>query len=119
MIAIPGILLFSFQADCSLRPSDWARRADADGQKWTHFDSVGITGGIEGTNQNSMVPTNLVHVVVGPGRGTWDQKNPKIIDEMKNPTSQQVLGRDRKSTKTKVTALARSIDLRPPLLYSH
>ena len=32
--------------DCSLRPSDWARRADTDGQKWTRFDSVWSIGGI-------------------------------------------------------------------------
>ena len=25
-----------------------------------------------------MVPTNLVHIVVGPGRGTWDRTNQKI-----------------------------------------
>ena len=41
-----------------------------------------------------MVPTNLVHIVVGPGRGTWDRtKSTKIVDESKRPTSQQVLGR--------------------------
>ena len=32
--------------DCSLRPSDWARRVDTDRQKWTRFDSEGSIGGI-------------------------------------------------------------------------
>ena len=32
--------------DCSLRPRDWARWADKDGQKWAHFDSGGSIGGI-------------------------------------------------------------------------
>ena len=78
--------------DCSFKPSDWAGRADTDGQKWTHFDSGGSIGFFLGTDQNSMVPINLVHIVVGPGRGTWDPKNQKNIKEMKNPTSQQVSG---------------------------
>ena len=30
-----------------------------------------------GTNANFMVPTNLVHIVDGPGRGTWDRKKTK------------------------------------------
>ena len=26
-----------------------------------------------------MVPTDLVHIVVGPGRGTWDRQNKNIL----------------------------------------
>ena len=34
------------KSDCPLRPSDWERTLDTDGQKWTHFDSGGSLGGI-------------------------------------------------------------------------
>ena len=68
-------------SDCPLKGSDWARRIDTDGQKWTHFDSGGSIGGIYGTDQNFMVPTNLVLTVVGPGRGTWDWKNQEFIEK--------------------------------------
>ena len=30
-----------------------------------------------------MVPTNLVHIVVGPGSGTWDRTNSKFIEQIK------------------------------------
>ena len=55
------------------------RRADTEGRKWTHFDSGGSIGRVWGTDQRSMVPTNLVNIVVGPGRGTWDRKNPSTL----------------------------------------
>ena len=51
--------------------------------KWTRFDSGGSVGGIYGTDQNFMVPTNLVHIVVGPGRGMWDRKSKKHNRTMK------------------------------------
>ena len=43
--------------------------------------------------EKKMVPTNVVHIVVGPGRGTWDRTNQNIIDKIQDPTSHQVLGR--------------------------
>ena len=68
-----------YESDCSVGGSDWARRVDTDGRKWTRFDPRGSIGGIWGTNQNLMVPTNLVHIVVGPGKGTWDRKTKKTL----------------------------------------
>ena len=68
---------------------------------------------VQGTNQNSMLPTNLVHVVVGPGRGTWDRTNQQIIKD-KHPGR----FRDDKNVffenmqRTKMTAFAKSINLR-------
>ena len=40
------VFLVPHITDCSLRPTNWARRADTDGQKWTRFDSDGSIGGI-------------------------------------------------------------------------
>ena len=40
-----------------------------------------------------MVPTNLVHIVVGPGTGTWDRENKQTNGKYRNSASQQVLGR--------------------------
>ena len=40
-----------------------------------------------------MAPTNLVHIVVGPGMGTWGRQSTKTIERMKNTTSQQVVCR--------------------------
>ena len=37
---------------------------DTDGQKRTRFDSGGSIGGILGTDQNFIVPTGLVHIVI-------------------------------------------------------
>ena len=54
----------SILTDCSLRPRDWARRAG----KWS-------------TDQSFMVPTNLVNIVVGPGRGTWDRDIKNIFEK--------------------------------------
>ena len=73
-------------ADGSQGRSDWAGRLDTDGQKRTHFDSGGSIGGIQVTNQKFMAATNIVHLLVGPGTGTWDKTS-------KTQTSQQVLGR--------------------------
>ena len=45
---------------------------------WTKTDTFRFRGkhwGIQGTNKKIMVPTNLVHIVVGPGKGTWDRKH--------------------------------------------
>ena len=58
------------------------------------------------------IPTKLVHIVVGLGRGTWGRKVQEIIRQIKDPTFQQVLGRHLffKGTKTKMTTLAKSID---------
>ena len=58
-----------------------------------------------------MVPTNLIHIVVGAGRGMWDRTVKKINEKPKEPTSHQVLGRNFHFLKnaTKLTALARSI----------
>ena len=61
--------------DCPIGGSDWALRVDTEGQKWTRVDSGESIGGILGTNQNFMVPTNLVDIVVGSGKGTWDRQN--------------------------------------------
>ena len=47
--------------------------------KWTRFDSGESIGGIQGTDQFFMVPTSLVHIVVGPGWGAWDRKS--IIEQ--------------------------------------
>ena len=85
-----------------------------DGQKLTHLDSGGSIGGILGTTQNFMVPTNLVHIVIGPGRGTWDQTNKNLwgIEKFNIPVSFGTTNQFvRKSTKTKMTALARSVNL--------
>ena len=65
-----GSLVSLFKLPNSIRGSDWARRADTDGQKGTHFDSGGSIGGIWGTD---------AHIVVGPGRGTWDPKNKRFM----------------------------------------
>ena len=62
-----------------------------------------------------VLETNLVHIVVGLGGGTWDRTNQKVLEkEKKNlPASfgvdDTLLG---KNAKTKMTALARSIDLK-------
>ena len=53
-----------------------------------------------------MVPTNLVHIVVGPVTGKWERIIKQISEKMISPTSQQVS----QSTKTKMTALAWSTD---------
>ena len=62
------------------------------------------------------VPTNLVHVVVGPGRGRWDRKSQQIMEKSNNPTSQLFQGDENiltsEKTETEMTALARSIDLK-------
>ena len=103
------------------RLSDRRERLGSGGRHgWTKMDTSRLKGknrGIWGTNQNKMVLTNLVHIVVGHARGTWDRKNQKHIEKSKKPTSQQVLGRQidflrKKQEKTKQNALARSIDLK-------
>ena len=62
-----------------------------------------------------MIPTKLVHIVVDPGRVMWDRKIQNIIGNQQRITCQQVLGMNQylfgRNTKTKMTALARSIDL--------
>ena len=68
-----------------------------------------------GSSADFMVPTNIVHIVVGLGRCTWDRTNKKLGEKLKNSTPQQVLGRIQKSTKTKMNALARSTDFRRSL----
>ena len=73
--------------DCSLRPSDWSRRADPDGQQRTRFDSGGSIGGIQDTDRNLMVPTNFSHIVVGAGRGTWYRTIQQKIEEANIPAS--------------------------------
>ena len=63
---------------------------DTDGNKWTRFDSGGTIGGIEGTIQIFVVPTNLVQIHVGPGRGMSDRhtfKNSLTIDKSNIPAS--------------------------------
>ena len=101
-------------ADCSLRLSGCARRADTDGQKWTRFDSGASIGGIWGTSQNVMVPTKLVHIVVGPGRRTWDQTVLKIMEDIKQNQYPRKFGDEeqvlfRRNANTKITALTTSI----------
>ena len=66
-----------------------------------------------------MVPTNFVQIVVGPGRGTWGRRKKRTkVEQSTNPTSQQVLERImdfiKKVQRQKMTALATSIDLKPP-----
>ena len=67
-------------------------------------------------NRVFLVPTNFVHTVLGLGRGTWDRQSKTNPWKNVKRTSQQVLGRNKiclkKKTKTKITALARSIDLK-------
>ena len=60
-----------------------------------------------------MVPTNLVHIAVGPGGGTWDRKKMEIIGNRKIQHSKKCCDGAIVfflNTKTKLTALARSID---------
>ena len=40
------IAVITHGSDCSIRGSDWARRVDTDGHKWTRFYSVGSIVGI-------------------------------------------------------------------------
>ena len=50
---------------------------------WTKMATLrfrGSIGGIWDTNQNFMVTTILVHIVVGPGRGTWDRENKQLLN---------------------------------------
>ena len=72
-------------SDQEVRRGDEARKADTDVKDWACFDSGGSTRGIQGTNQNFMVPANLVHIVVGPGGVMWDRRHPKIT-EKQHPT---------------------------------
>ena len=55
---------------------------------------------IEGTDHHFMVATNLVLIVVGPGRETWDRATNGDPEIMKKPTSQQVSGRTNNFRKT-------------------
>ena len=60
-----------------------------------------------------MVPTNLVHIVVAPGRDTWDRKTIDInkkIKEIANIKFRTILFL--KNTKTNMIAVARPIDLK-------
>ena len=59
----------------------------------THMRSQNACNFDKSTKQ--MVHTNLVHIVVGPGRGTWDRKNQKNMEKSKKSTSHQILGRAR------------------------
>ena len=71
--------------------------------------------GIQGTKQNVMVPTNLVYIVVGPGRSTWDRNTQKNMRNSRKINIPASLGTNKyvfcKNTKTKMTALTRFIDL--------
>ena len=40
--------------------------------------------GCVGEAEKPAVPANLVHIVVGPGRGKWDRKQQKNIGHRKN-----------------------------------
>ena len=44
------------------------------------FRVRGNIRGIQGTNQNLMVSTNLVHIAIGPERDLQDRRNQKIIE---------------------------------------
>ena len=71
-------------------------------------------GGFRVQVKNFMVPTNLVHKVVGLGRDTWykQQKTHWLIP--RNQTSHRVFWMkhiSRTNAKTKMAALAKSIDL--------
>ena len=46
-------------SDCSIRGSDWARRIDTDGQKWTRFDSGRSIGGIQVQTKSLWYPPAL------------------------------------------------------------
>ena len=80
------------------------------------MDTFRFRGKHWGTNQNLMIPTNLVHIVVEPGRRTWDgniKTNHWEIEKFNIPTNfaaDNCLCFSRK--KNKMTALARSIDLK-------
>ena len=68
---------------------------------------------IYGTDQNSMVPTNLVHIVVGLGGGMWDRKKSKKhwTNQKSNiPASLGTKHFFQRSTRTKMTAMAKAID---------
>ena len=47
------------KADCPIGGSDWSRRVDTDGQKWTRFDSGEIIGGIRVQIKISWYPSTL------------------------------------------------------------
>ena len=63
-------------------------RMDKNGQVSLHREAL---GGFKGTNQNFVVPTNIVHIVVGSGRGTLDRTNQKIIGKSVDPWSECIL----------------------------
>ena len=59
-----------------------------------------------------MVPTDLVHMVVGPGRGKWDRGIQSIMSKLiiaANFGMKQSLRL--KKTKTNITALAKFMEL--------
>ena len=101
----------------SIGRSDWAQSSIGIDKNGKTFESGRSIGGIKNTSRNCMVPTNLVHIVVGPGKGTWDRNKQKYITST-NTTSQPCWEKNQfpspapKNTKTKMTALARSIDLK-------
>ena len=51
-----------------------------------------IEGHLDDESESKSV-TNLVHIVIGPGRGTWNRTNHEIIKTSRNSTSHQVWGR--------------------------
>ena len=69
-----------------------------------------------------LLRTNFVHIVAGHKRDTWDRKNTRIMEKLKNLTSQQVLGRKTqifKKYKDQMTAMARSLGLKGGWLHFH
>ena len=55
----------------------WASKSRHEWTKVARSDSKWSIKEIKNTNQKNMVPTNLVHIVVGPERGTWDRAKTK------------------------------------------
>ena len=56
---------------------------------WTKLDTSWFRGrhwGDLGYRSKFMVPANLVHVVLGPARGTWDRHNHRIFENQKHPS---------------------------------
>ena len=68
-------------SDSEIRTRDGAKKAATGWRKWTRFDAGGSICGIQGTNQNSMVPTNLFHIAIGLGSYTWSRQNLKIMKQ--------------------------------------
>ena len=70
-----------------------------------------------------MVSANLVHIVVGPGGDTWERQKTKVVGKAKHNILASV-GTNKyfpqtQKRKTKMTALARSIDLEDRWIHFH